>query len=163
VVDRALLAVRIASVRDATARIRSTLSPSADAFLADRTAREVVLLDLFLAIQTCVDLGAHWLADEGWVVPGSYADIFRALADHEIIERRLSLRLSSASGFRNLVAPPVWGPRLPSRVCDGLKWPRGGVLCRPRRPSAVTGREADQPRRTEKMKAGSSAGSSRTR
>lgn len=102
-VDKTLLAARIASVRDATARIRSMLPPSADAFLQDRTAREVVVLNLFLAIQSCLDLAAHWLADEGWDVPGSYADIFGALVDHDVIERQLALRLASASSFRNLV------------------------------------------------------------
>ena len=101
-VDRTLLAARIATVRDATAR--AILPPSQDAFLADRTAREVVVLNLFLAIQSCLDLAAHWLADEGWDVPGSYADIFEALADHGVIERQLARRLASASGFRNLVA-----------------------------------------------------------
>jgi uncharacterized protein YutE (UPF0331/DUF86 family) len=104
VVDRTLLAARVASIRDATARVRSILPPSVSAFLEDRTAREVVVLNLFLAIQGCLDLAAHWLADEGWDVPRAYADVFGALADHDVIERRLAARLSSASGFRNLVA-----------------------------------------------------------
>jgi hypothetical protein len=64
-VDRALLAAKIAAVEDAEARIQSTLPAEVDAFLADRTAREVVLLNLFVAIQECIALAAHWLADEG--------------------------------------------------------------------------------------------------
>ena len=47
VVDRATLAKKIASVRDAVSRIRSVLPTSRDAFVADRTAREVVILNLF--------------------------------------------------------------------------------------------------------------------
>jgi uncharacterized protein YutE (UPF0331/DUF86 family) len=104
VVDRPLLARQVATVRDAVARIRSVLPPSSEAFAGDRTAREVVVLNLFVAIQACLDLAAHWLADEGWEVPQRYGEIFLALADHDIIPRSLALRLVGAAGLRNLVA-----------------------------------------------------------
>jgi uncharacterized protein YutE (UPF0331/DUF86 family) len=94
----------VATVRDAAARIRSVLPSSREAFEADRTAREVVVLNLFVAIQTCVDLAAHWLADEGWEVPQRYGEIFVSLADHGIMPRPLALRLVAAAGLRNLVA-----------------------------------------------------------
>ena len=103
-VDRALLADRIAAVRDATARIRSALPASVEAFRADRTAREVVILNLFVAIQACLDLASHWLADEGWDVPAAYADIFTALVDHDVLPPDLARHLVSASGLRNLIA-----------------------------------------------------------
>ena len=104
-VDRPLLAKRLATVRDAVARIRTVLPPSREAFEADRTAREVVVLNLFVAIQACLDLAAHWLADEGWDVPQRYGEIFLGLADHGVIPRPLALRLAAATGLRNLVAP----------------------------------------------------------
>ena len=91
-------------MRDAVARIRSVLPPSADAFAADRTAREVVILNLFVAIQACLDLAAHWIADEGWDVPQRYGETFLALADHDVIPRPLAVRLVAAAGLRNLVA-----------------------------------------------------------
>ena len=103
-VDRALLAARVATVGDAIARIRAVLPASADEFAADRTTREVVILNLFVAIQACLDLASHWLADEGWDVPQSYGDLFIALADHDVLGRDLALRLAAASGLRNLVA-----------------------------------------------------------
>ena len=103
-VDSALLAAKIAAVRDATARVRAVLPGSADAFAADRTAREVVTLNLFVAIQGCLDLAAHWLADAGWDLPGTYGDVFAALAEHAVIPRGLASRLAAAAAFRNLVA-----------------------------------------------------------
>lgn len=75
-----------------------------EAFTADRTAREVVTLNLLVAIQGCLDLATHWLADAGWDVPETYADVFTALAEHDIIPRGLGDRLASAAAFRNLVA-----------------------------------------------------------
>ncbi len=80
------------------------LPPLPEAFEADRTAREVVVLNLFVAIQACLDLAAHWLADEGWDVPQRYGEIFLTLADHGVIARPLALRLVGAAGLRNLVA-----------------------------------------------------------
>lgn len=103
-VDKTLLADKIAAVRDAVARIRSVLPGSEEDFVQDRTAREVIVLNLFVAIQSCVDLASHWLADEGWDVPGTYGDIFLALAEHDVVDRALALRLASASGLRNLIA-----------------------------------------------------------
>ncbi len=91
-------------MRDAVARIRAVLPPSVEAFEADRTAREVVILNLFVAIQACLDVATHWIADEGWDVPQRYGEIFLALADHGIIPRALALRLVAAAGLRNLVA-----------------------------------------------------------
>lgn len=95
-VDSALLAAKIAAVRDAAARVRAVLPASADAFIADRTAREVVTLNLFVAIQACLDLATHWLADAGWDVPGTYADVFAALAQHAVIPHELAARLAAA-------------------------------------------------------------------
>lgn len=103
-VDRALLAAKIAAVRDATARVRAVLPGSVEAFAGDRTTREVVTLNLLVAIQDCLDLATHWLADAGWNVPETYADVFSALAEHAVIPRELATRLASAAAFRNLVA-----------------------------------------------------------
>ena len=104
VVDRPLLAKHVATIRDAVARIRTVLPPSREAFEADRTSREVVVLNLFVAIQACLDLAGHWLADEGWDVPQRYGELFLRLADHGVVPRPLALRLVAAAGLRNLVA-----------------------------------------------------------
>jgi uncharacterized protein YutE (UPF0331/DUF86 family) len=104
VVDRALVATKIAAIRDATARVRAVLPASLDVFIADRTAREVVTLNIFVAIQDCLDLAAHWLADAGWEMPETYADVFAALARHDVIPHDIADRLGAAAAFRNLVA-----------------------------------------------------------
>ena len=95
-VDKALLSAKIAVVRDATMRVRAVLPRSADAFGADRTIREVVILNLFVAIQACLDLASHWLADAGWEMPRTYADVFAALAEHDVIPRRRAYAMASA-------------------------------------------------------------------
>lgn len=103
-VDSALVAAKIAAAADATARIRAVLPPAVEPFIADRTVREVVTLNLFVAIQACLDLATHWVADAGWEIPGTYADAFLSLAERGVIPRELAVRLGAAAAFRNLVA-----------------------------------------------------------
>ncbi len=103
-VDRVLLASKIAGVRDAAARIRAVLPESRDEFIADRTAREVVVLNLFVALQHCMSLAVHWLSDQGLGVPQTYGEAFRQLGEQRVIPTELADRLMAASGFRNLIA-----------------------------------------------------------
>jgi uncharacterized protein YutE (UPF0331/DUF86 family) len=104
VVDKATLAAKVAAVRDAVARVREFLPEQPATLAADRTVREVVVLNLFVALQECVNLATHWLADEGRSVPADYRGVFLALCDAGVVPRRLGERLAAAAGFRNLVA-----------------------------------------------------------
>lgn len=103
-VDQAVLAAKIASVTDAVARIRQVLPTTAADLRRDRTVREVVILNLFVALQECLALATHWLADTRGTVPATYGEVFLALADRDVIDPDLARRLVSAAGFRNLVA-----------------------------------------------------------
>lgn len=103
-VDKPLLARKIAAIRDAVTRIRGVLPAEQKKFLADRTSREVVALNLLVAIQECLSIATHWLADEGWTVPQSYREVFASLADHAVLDQSLATRLSSAAGLRNVIA-----------------------------------------------------------
>ena len=103
-VDAAVLARKVAAIRDAVGRIREGLPETPQALLADRTAREVVTFNLFLALQDTIALATHWLADEGVAVPDTYGDIFSTLAGRGVIDTALGDRLRAAAGLRNLVA-----------------------------------------------------------
>ena len=103
-VDEAVLAKKLAAIRDAVGRIRDVLPSSADTFRDDRTTREIVILNLFVALQEAISAATHWLADEGWKVPQSYGEAFVTLADRHVLERALAQRLRGASGLRNLIA-----------------------------------------------------------
>jgi uncharacterized protein YutE (UPF0331/DUF86 family) len=144
-VDRALVASKIASVRDAVARIRAVLPADRDAFVADRTAREITVLNLFVALQECLSLATHWLAEQSLDVPETYGDVFRRLGERGAVSAPVAAGLAAASGFRNLIAHQ-YGALDASRVhaiaserlddlltfCDELA---GAVDRSPRRPA----------------------------
>jgi uncharacterized protein YutE (UPF0331/DUF86 family) len=104
VIDRAIVATKVAAIRDATRRIRDVLPNEVAGFLADRTVREVVAFNLLVALQESIDIATHTIADAGWAVPTNYRDVFQLLVDNDILDRGLGERLVSAAGFRNLLA-----------------------------------------------------------
>lgn len=114
-VDATVAAAKIAAIRDAVERIRATLPPEVSVFESDRTLREIVVLNLFVALQECVSLATHWLSDAGRDVPGSYREIFLALAERGALPDELAHKLAAAAGFRNLVAHQ-YGVLEPARV-----------------------------------------------
>ncbi|MEO6222949.1 MAG: HepT-like ribonuclease domain-containing protein [Vicinamibacterales bacterium] len=103
-VDNAVLARKVAAIRDAVKRLQDMLPPTVEEFISDRTAREVVTFNLFLALQDAITLAAHWLADEGVEVPESYGGLFASLGSAGVLEAALAERLRAAVGLRNLVA-----------------------------------------------------------
>ncbi len=101
---QSLAAKALADIRDAVARIRDVLPASEAEFVRDRTTREVVVLNLFVALQHSLSVTAHWLAEARLDVPAAYRDAFVALGDRGVLPRDLAERLASASGLRNLIA-----------------------------------------------------------
>lgn len=87
-------------LNDAAATLLTTL----DTFLADPKARDLALFYLFLAIQECIDLAAHWVADEAWGEPDDAGSAFDVLADRGVIDRETATALRGAAGLRNRIA-----------------------------------------------------------
>ena len=103
-VDSYVLARSLADVRDAVARIRAVLPADPASFERDRTAREVVVLNLFVALQNCLTVATHWLADAKLDVPAGYREALLALRDRGVLQADLAERLAAAAGLRNLIA-----------------------------------------------------------
>ena len=80
------------------------LSRPPQEFLADVKDRDLASFYLFLAIQECIDLAAHWVADAGWEVAEDATFTFDTLADHSAIDRDLAEKMRGAVGLRNRIA-----------------------------------------------------------
>lgn len=102
-VDESCLAKALAEIGDAVRRIREVLPAHIAGFLGDRTVREVVVLNLFVALQECLSISTHWLADRGHDVPAGYREVFELLCRHGVLEPELSSRLATAMGLRSLI------------------------------------------------------------
>ncbi len=102
-VNQATLARKISYVLSKIKRLKARHGPSRDDFLENEDLQDIVLHNLQLAIQGCIDLGTHIVTDEGWGVPGSFSEVFYKLEEHSIIPKELSERLVEMVGFRNRI------------------------------------------------------------
>jgi uncharacterized protein YutE (UPF0331/DUF86 family) len=99
-VASAKIARAAAWLEDATTRFGDDV----DTFAIDRERRDLAIFYLFLAIQECLDLAAHWVADAGWGPVDDAASAFDELADRGAIARDLADPLRGAAGLRNRIA-----------------------------------------------------------
>ena len=71
----------------------------------DRDIRDELHVEhaLQLAIQACIDVGAHLVSELGLPAPDDYGQIFESLGTAGRIDRDLAARLARAVGMRNLL------------------------------------------------------------
>ncbi len=75
-----------------------------DAYLAQSRLRMAAERELELAVQICIDLGMQLIMERSVRAPESYADVFRAMAEADLLPAELADRLSAAARQRNLLA-----------------------------------------------------------
>jgi uncharacterized protein YutE (UPF0331/DUF86 family) len=76
-------AVIVTKLRDLEGRIgrRSAHRPAdASSLTQDRDALDLVSFNLMLAIQACLDIASHLIADQGWPAAASLGEAFQRLA-----------------------------------------------------------------------------------
>ena len=64
--------------------------------------QDIIALNLQRAIQLCVDLAAHVIADTAARAPSTMAENFEILKNLSVIGPELATRLTKAVGFRNI-------------------------------------------------------------
>ena len=94
---------RLAVTRGCLQRIETKRPWTLVEFLADADAQDVVLRNLQVAIQACLDCASHIISEKGWELPGSSVGTFQVLARHGLLEAELAQRLTLALRLRNLL------------------------------------------------------------
>ena len=93
---------KLESLRRCLQRLRERRPDSAAALAIDEDLQDVLVLNLSRAVQLCVDIGAHLLADSEQPVPTTMGETFVGLAATGLIDGELAARLRRAVGFRNI-------------------------------------------------------------
>jgi uncharacterized protein YutE (UPF0331/DUF86 family) len=73
-----------------------------DAYLSDFRSRLAAQHAIQLAIQVCIDIGAHLIAEQGPKMPADYRGVFAALCPAGL-DAALAERLGDAAGMRNIL------------------------------------------------------------
>jgi uncharacterized protein YutE (UPF0331/DUF86 family) len=74
-----------------------------DAYLGDIRNRLAAQHAIQLAVQICIDIGAHMIAELGVRMPDDYKGIFTALQDSAGLDPDLAASLSAAAKMRNVL------------------------------------------------------------
>ena len=125
-VDRDLIVAKADAVKKHVDRATGKCQVDAGRFMRDRDRQDIVLFNLQMAVQNCIDIAAHIISDEGYGVPGSNNEMFYLLEENGYIETPVVEKMIAAVGFRNLVVHE-YGNVL---VCGHRKPP--GLLRKPR-------------------------------
>jgi uncharacterized protein YutE (UPF0331/DUF86 family) len=110
-VDRDLVASKLAELAEHVARVRTRRKATAEDLRRDRDALDLVAFNLMLAVQACADVASHVIADEGWPPAMSFGAAFERLRDHGVISGPVCEALVRAVGLRNVIAHGYAGVR----------------------------------------------------
>ena len=102
-VDRDLILAKAGSVKRHLNRVKEKRNTDLDTFLNDIDRQEIILFNLQMAIQNCIDIAAHIISDEGFGVPGSTSEMFYLLEDNKYLDHKITEKMVQAVGFRNLI------------------------------------------------------------
>lgn len=81
--DRDLIEAKLESLRRCVERIAAKTPPSADQLTRDLDLQDIIALNLQRAVQRCVDLAAHVIADTDARPPSTMAENFAILQGPE--------------------------------------------------------------------------------
>ena len=102
--DRAVLAERTAAVERHLRRVAERLPSSPEDLHPSTDSSDAVILHLWQATQSVIDMALALCLELDLGTPSSYADAFRRLAGAGRLPEDLAGRLALAAGFRNVVA-----------------------------------------------------------
>lgn len=102
-VDRSLINRKLERVDNYLKQIRLKKDPGFDSFAKDMDLQSIILFNLIQAIQACIDIGVHIISDSEWETPGTLADIFEILSQHNVISKKLTEKMIQMAGFRNRI------------------------------------------------------------
>ena len=100
--DREVIEQKIESLRRCVERVRLKCPATAAALAGDPDAQDILTLNLSRAVQLCVDIGAHLIAEHSQPAPDTMGQTFDVLAEMGVISAELAVRMKKAVGFRNI-------------------------------------------------------------
>lgn len=88
-----------ADLRDLTERQTVTVR----AYRTDRDLQAIVERRFQTAIQSCLDIAGHIVAEAGYREPTDYGDLFRVLGEEDVLSSSVADRMVEMAGFRNVL------------------------------------------------------------
>lgn len=100
--DKLVIYSKIESLNRCLKRIRQKTPPTKTVLADDPDIQDIIVLNLERAIQVCVDLAAHIIADLDTEAPQTMSDSFQKLYQVGVITPHTAERMRRAVSFRNI-------------------------------------------------------------
>lgn len=102
-IDKDILLGKADRVHRHVKRVKEKRPATVQEFLSSLDLQEIILFNLQMAIQFCIDIASHIISDEGLGLPGSTNEMFYTLQENGYIAEDVADKMVAAVGFRNLV------------------------------------------------------------
>jgi uncharacterized protein YutE (UPF0331/DUF86 family) len=103
VVDRDLLRRKLAELAEYVTQVSEYRDLTVERYRADWKTQRIVDRTLQLAIEACLDVASHVVADRGLRAPSTYAETFEILVQAGLMSPGLGRVMVEMTGFRNVV------------------------------------------------------------
>ena len=100
--DRELIEEKIESLRRCVRRVQDKRASTVEELESDWDTQDILSVNLTRAVQLCVDIAAHLVAESNRPSPNTMAGAFDRLQEMEVLPAPLAERLKGAVGFRNV-------------------------------------------------------------
>jgi uncharacterized protein YutE (UPF0331/DUF86 family) len=105
VVDRDLVRRKLADLALYVQQVSEYRHITVGQYRQDWKVQRIIERTLQIAIEACMDIASHAIADRGLRVPATYAEAFQVLADAGLIDRELEAAVVRMTGFRSVIVP----------------------------------------------------------
>lgn len=102
-VDRDLILRKLADVDQYLLQLGEYRDISVEQYRGDWKSQRIIERTLQLAIETCLDVVSHVIADRGLRVPATYAEAFDVLGEARLIDENLRGAMVGMAKFRNVI------------------------------------------------------------
>ena len=102
-VDRDLILRKLADLDQFLGQVSEYRDITVDQYRGDWKTQRIVERTLQMAIEVCLDIATHIIADRGLRVPATYAEAFEILGEAGLLDPALKDVMIRMSRFRNVI------------------------------------------------------------
>ena len=107
--DNEVIGAKLESLRRCVQRIKEKTPASETALLEDNDLQDIICINLERAVQLCVDVASHIIAESDMPAPDTMGESFEQLRKKDLISDELAARMKKAVGFRNIAVHAYQG------------------------------------------------------
>ena len=100
--DQRVIEEKLESLRRCYRRIEEKRPDSTEEFQKNFDLQDIVSVNIERAVQLCVDIGTHIIANSDFPAPSSLGETFEILEEMGILDSNVSNQMKKAVGFRNI-------------------------------------------------------------